>query len=417
VRSIEVKRTTILFAAALMIAALAAGPASAQACAIPTNGEYTLTSDCTLTGTINVDTSLTIHGDGYTIDAASNQAFVVDRDESLTLDNVTVTNGNATYDGGTVTVSNSIFSDNSTGWGGAIYNVSGTVTVSNSIFSGNSADYFGGAIYSNGGTAEVSSSTFSGNSAGNFGGAIANIGGTVTVSSSTFSSNSADYDGGAVDNWGGSLTIGGCSVFQENTAGTSGDGIANYAEGTVNITGSVIYDEVYHETDPSWPALSTTAEGDWWGGADGPGALADGFTVDSWWEANQCKTESVLPKCEAVVPFGTVDLAPVSGEARFFTDFGYDLPLQPEGQLIGAIEVLAGEQTQGKVTVFGSSHVRAWLFDLEGNVVGLIPSQHENGDGVFVPYDEDYAVVGSECGYAAESLMYTGRYADMFASE
>jgi hypothetical protein len=295
------------------------------------------------------------------------------------------------------------------------------LTITNSTFSGNSAGA-GGAIY-NTGTATVSSSTFYGNSADPTsdagGGAIFNDYGTATVSNSSFSGNSASM-GGAISNC-GDLTINGCSVFQGNSAGYSGDGIINFYGGTVDIAGSVIYDEVYHETGIYYApaaAASTTAEGNWWGSADGPGALAVNFTVASWWTENQCSAMGALPKCEAAVPFGTVDPAPVSGEVRFFTDFGYDLPLQPEGWQMGAVEATAGEQTWGSVTVFCGNHVRAWLFDAEGNAVGLVPSQYENGDGIFTPNAEDYGVGGPEYGYVpAAPPLYAGRYADMFAGE
>jgi predicted outer membrane repeat protein len=431
-RSIETKRTAALFIAALMIAALAAGPAapaSAQACSIPTSGEYTLPGDCTLTGTINVNGSLTIHGNGHTIDAAGNQAFYVDSGESLAMDNVTVTNGYTTGEGGaissaygTVTVSNSTFSGNSAGYdGGAISSAYGTVTVSNSTFSGNSAGYNGGAIANWYTTLAVTSSTFSGNTAGGAAGAIYNFGSTATISHSTFSGNTANGAGAIYNN--DTLIIDGCSVLRGNTASAIAGGIYNSYNGTVDITGSVIHDEIYHVTG-TFPAASTTAEGNWWGSAAGPGALAVNFTVNSWLSAELVCTVSggggpvILPKCEAVVPFGTVDPAPISGEVRFFTDFGYDLPLRPEGWLMGTVDAVAGEQTWGSVTVFCGNHVRAWLFDLEGSAVGLVPSQYENGDGVFAPYTEDYGVGGPEYGYVpAAPPLYTGCYADMFASE
>jgi predicted outer membrane repeat protein len=426
-RSIEIKRTTVLFIAALMITAAGpAAPASAQACAIPTSGEYTLPGDCTLAGTIDVNGSLTIHGNGHTIDAAGNQAFYVDSGESLALDNVTVTSGYA-WDGGaissaygTVTVSNSTFSGNSAdSEGGAISSAYGTVTVSNSTFSGNSAVYNGGAIHNWYTTLAVTNSTFSGNTAGSAAGAIYNFGSTATISHSTFSGNTASGAGAIYNN--DTLIIDGCSVLRGNTASVIAGGIYNSYNGTVDITGSVIHDEIYHVTG-IFPAASTTAEGNWWGSAAGPGALAVNFTVNSWLSAELVCTVSgsggpvILPKCEAVVRFGTVDPAPVSGEVRFFTDFGYDQPLQPEGWQMGAVDAVVGQQTWGNVTVFCGNHVRAWLFDAGGDPVGLIPSQYENGDGVFTPNVEDYGVGGPEYGYVpAAPPMYAGSYAEMFA--
>jgi hypothetical protein len=186
----------------------------------------------------------------------------------------------------------------------------------------------------------------------------------------------------------------------------------------MDIAGSEVYDEVYNHA-----GASTAAEGNWWGSAAGPGVLANGFTVAGWLtEDPGCVVAGVgggpvlLPKCVATVPFGTADPAPVSGEVRFFTDFGYDLPLQPEGWLMGAVEAVAGEQTWGSVTVFCGNHVRAWLFDAGGSPVGLIPSQYENGDGVFTPNVEDYGVGGPEYGYVpAAPPLYAGSYAEMFA--
>jgi hypothetical protein len=432
-RAIQAKRT-VLFVAVLMIAALAAGPAapaSAQACDIPTSGEYTIHFDCVLAGTIEVDGSLTIYGDGHTINANGNQAFIVDNGESLALDSVTVTYG---YDGavvneGTLTIGNSTFYGNVAFSGGVIYN-DGIATIDNSTFYSNQADRGGGAI-ENWGRVTVSNSTFYSNEATD-GGAIFNRG-KVTVSNSSFYGNYASNWGGAIYNGTGSVTVRECSVFRGNSAFERADGIGNYYNGMVNVTGSVIYNEVYDLSVYDFSVGRTVVEDNWWGSADGPGAWVYNSTVDTWLTENPCTTEDAPPVCETVMPFGTVDPAPINGEVRFFTGYYGPTP-QPTGvQSTTVVEAVAGEQTWGEVTVFCGSGVRAWLFDTEGNVVGLVPSQHENGDGAFDPWREDYRINGPEYGYygtappiythdgpeyySSEPIpppMYTGRYADMF---
>jgi hypothetical protein len=97
-------------------------------------------------------------------------------------------------------------------------------------------------------------------------------------------------------------------------------------------------------------------------------------------------------RCVTLVQFSSVDPAPINGELRFYTRFGYD-SVRPEGAYEYSIPVVAGRPTTGAVKVECNSQVRAWLFQ-DNYAVGLVPHQWENGDGVLVPGDEDLDVAG-----------------------
>jgi len=206
---------------------------------IPT-GTYTLTGDCTITGTFMVESgTITINGGGFEIDGGgSYQIFNVSSGATLELNNVTLRrgktvtrNGGAIANEGIVTITNSTLSNNHAAYGGAIAN-EGTVTITNSTLSGNLATY-GGAIYNNG-TFTVNSSILSDNSTILSGGAIYNKG-TVNISNSTLTRNRARH-GGAIDN-DGMLTISN-STLSVNVATTQGGAINN--QGTVNLTNTII---------------------------------------------------------------------------------------------------------------------------------------------------------------------------------
>lgn len=122
--------------------------------------------------------------------------------------------------------------------------------------------------------------------------------------------------------------------------------------------------------------------------------------------------QAVLPKplCQTRMPFRSIDPAPVTGELRFYTRFGYDPAFQVEGWLEDTLPVTGGTYTEGTVEVTCGTHVRAWLFDQTGALVGLVPSQYENGDGSFTPYDEDYGAGDSS---TQLNPVYAGRYAGL----
>ncbi len=112
--------------------------------------------------------------------------------------------------------------------------------------------------------------------------------------------------------------------------------------------------------------------------------------------------------CKTTIGFTSADPAPVTGWVRFYTWFG-EL-FRPEGRLEGSIPTVAGERTVGEVLVACDQHVRAWLFDADGELVGFVPSQFENGDGVHSGRGEDY---GTDQGGEPD---YYGTYANIIPS-
>ena len=145
-----------------------------------TTGEITLDRDYYGEGSeITISKSITINGNGHTLDAKGQSRIFNVQSGTVVLDNLSLVNGN------------------SDSYGGAAYFQSGsTGTVRNCNFTGNTAKDDGGAVYFyEHGT--VTNSTFTANSAKK-GGAIYSNGNTDTVNS-TFIDNSADL-GGAIYN-------------------------------------------------------------------------------------------------------------------------------------------------------------------------------------------------------------------------
>ena len=151
-----------------------------------------LASGCTYnTGSeVVIDKSLTINGNGATLDGGGTVRVIRNSGAAVTINNVTVTNGSAFN-------------------GGGIYSV-GTLIINNSSISGNSADSNGGGIF-NYGDLIINNSTNSNNTANN-GGGIYNFFDTLTINDSCISDNistsGADvhHDGSTTDaanNWWG----------------------------------------------------------------------------------------------------------------------------------------------------------------------------------------------------------------------
>ncbi|MCZ7545868.1 MAG: hypothetical protein M5R40_21145 [Anaerolineae bacterium] len=109
--------------------------------------------------------------------------------------------------------------------------------------------------------------------------------------------------------------------------------------------------------------------------------------------------------CVTTVNFVSADVAPVTGSLEIRTHFG--ALFRPEGRTAGTIPTVRGERTIGAVTVDCGTYVRAWLYDSAGNLVGLVPSQYYQGDGVFEYGVDDY-------GAAPGGADYYGAYADIF---
>ncbi len=192
----------------------------------------------TNTGTITWSNkkTLTIDGNGQTIDGNKQQVFYNSYGANMVLKNINIINaqsdeGGAIYNYGTLTITNSTLANNSGKDGGAIYN-RGTLNIINSTLNNNKASGLGGAIR-NTVTLNIINSTLINNNANN-GGAIHNHG-TITITNSTLISSTA-YEGGAINN-NGILTIK-QSTLTNNTAYNGGAIKINY--GLVNITQSTL---------------------------------------------------------------------------------------------------------------------------------------------------------------------------------
>jgi hypothetical protein len=181
-------------------------------------------SPIVLSSTINIPTSLTIHGPGAgKLAVSGNHAvgvFNIPTAVTASVSGITIENG-----------------DNSVGSGGGIYN-EGTVTLTRSTVSNNEAGsgQSGGGIANNGGTVTIASSTISHNTAGIDGGGIESSG-PVTVSDSNVSNNMASGNGGGFEN-GSTLNITN-STISGNSDGGGGGAIFTIG-GTVNVSNSTL---------------------------------------------------------------------------------------------------------------------------------------------------------------------------------
>ena len=175
----------------------------------------TLTDDYTYDGNdrnyISVDRTLTIDGNGHTLDG-QNAAYISIGDANVVIKNVKFINNKRDWGaivnyGDSLTLDNCTFMNNRAGSGGVVY-LSGTnsVTITNCRFESNVADY-GGAIRMNGGSATITNNKFVKNEANNAGGAIYVEEGSVTLTGNYFTQSTAGSNGGAVYINGASATV------------------------------------------------------------------------------------------------------------------------------------------------------------------------------------------------------------------
>ena len=219
------------------------------------NDHYDL--DTTLLYTDDTTKTVTLHGNGATIDAHGKQAILVDNNLStFVIDNLTIQNGETNESGGAIltngslkldnitlknnhaisggaiearsaTIVNAKFINNSAIYGGAI-DTTDDVTITNSLFTGNSAKYGGAIIAQN---ATISDSSFKNNSA-EFGGAISTDS-SVQITNSSFVGNSAVYGGAISTSTNSTISA---TLFQNNFATYAG---AIIADSDITITNSV----------------------------------------------------------------------------------------------------------------------------------------------------------------------------------
>ena len=154
--------------------------------------DYMYENEFTVDG-ILINKSLTIDGNGFTIDANNSARIFNIAGATVTLQNIKFINGQIN------------------GFGAAIYCNDSNLTIINCTFLDNSAygpNSTGGAVYFNGGKLTVDNSKFDKNTAGIDGGALYFKGEDGVISRSNFTSNNASYNGavymncigGTVDN-------------------------------------------------------------------------------------------------------------------------------------------------------------------------------------------------------------------------
>ena len=190
----------------------------------------TLNRNYTPSGQINIDKSLTINGEGNTIDCS--KSSIKSSEGDITVKNLKFINGDshvagAVYITGSAkyTFINCTFTNNKAlNFAGAIYNnVVDTLTITNCKFTGNEAYFHSGAIYSKGDVV-VENSVFENNLGELCGGAIG-CEGSVEISNSVFNSNKCSLD--ALSTHGGAISvkkdsyINNCT-FRENSGGYGG---------------------------------------------------------------------------------------------------------------------------------------------------------------------------------------------------
>ena len=204
------------------------------------NYTYDPVSDSAFTGGIEITRSVTINGNGHTIDAKGQARIFYVGGDNVTINNITFVNGSAEYGGAIFwggangAVSGSCFiGNNASVDGGAIYWLGANGAVSDSIFTGNNASNNGGAICWNGDNGAVSGSCFTGNNATYDGGAICWYGANGAVSGSSFIGNNANWDGGAIKWYGDNGVVSGSS-FTGNHAIADGGAILWYSDNGAN---------------------------------------------------------------------------------------------------------------------------------------------------------------------------------------
>ncbi len=181
---------------------------------------YNPDSDSAFVDGIVINRSVTINGNGSSIDAKGQAKIFHVQSANTVIENLTLKNANHNKYGGAIyfsspgTVTNCTFTDNTARYGGAIYfNRPGTVT--NCTFTDNNASYNGGAVYFLD-TGNVTNCTFTDNTASN-GGAVY-FDGTGTVINCNFTGNNATF-GSAIffNSYGYAYTISN-SIFLNNLA-------------------------------------------------------------------------------------------------------------------------------------------------------------------------------------------------------
>jgi predicted outer membrane repeat protein len=224
----------------------------------------TYTLNCKPGGDIGIVASVTIEGNGATIEQMCADRVLYTK-FALTLNDVTITGGNVDGSGGglledntaTVVLNGATFTGNTASSSGGGIATSGDLSITDSIFNDNhDTGGDGGAIkvFSDSGTTTIDGSTFTDNTTDGWGGAFeqqllqpppgpgvaATTGYALHVTGSTFTGNTAaDEGGGALDTEADNVAITvDDSTFTDNSGGWGG-GIGTFGDSTtLHVSGS-----------------------------------------------------------------------------------------------------------------------------------------------------------------------------------
>ena len=155
---------------------------------------------------ITINRTITINGNGRTIDASNSVRIFIVNSSNVILNNINFINGNSTVGGAigannfeNFTVNGCNFSNNfANGSGGAIASYANNTKINDCNFDGNHADYNAGAVYLAGKDSSIDNSNFKLNDAG-YGGAAIIRGKNGLVNNTVFDSNEAIASGGALN--------------------------------------------------------------------------------------------------------------------------------------------------------------------------------------------------------------------------
>lgn len=220
------------------------------------NYAYNSKTDLRYYDGITIDKSLTIDGQGYTIDAANTAKIFNIKASKVVLKNICFIGANSTGDGGTITwngingkIENSTFKNNYAPNAGAIVWNGANGTIINSDFINNTVDDNSGAISWNGVNGVINSCNFLNNKAKNTAGAISWNGVNGSVINSVFTNNFANRTAGAIQ-WAGDTGCIRSSRFTGNNVSDAGSAVY-----WIGVNGTVLSSNFTKNTAQSGNAL------------------------------------------------------------------------------------------------------------------------------------------------------------------
>ena len=189
--------------------------------------------------TIYISKSITLDGNGATIDADGKTRIFTIAADNVVLKNIKFINGNynvggaISWSGNQGTIENCIFEENTaTRPGGAIFWNANNGKIIDSTFNSNNAGTSGGAVSIEGNNFLISGNNFENNN-GELGGAIRIMGNNQNVTNNIFKSNIAKTGGGGLRIEGNHSTITKNEFYKNSAKGTLGGALLSYGNYTL----------------------------------------------------------------------------------------------------------------------------------------------------------------------------------------